>query len=423
MLVNNAGIMQIGRFIDEDDLTARRMIDINLHGVILGMKLALERMIPRNRGHIINISSQAGKYGAPGGATYSATKHAVVGLTEAVRGELRLMGANVDLSYVMPFAVKTELGAGLGDARGMKHLEPREVADRIVEALQYRIVEVWVPKSASRNQVLAAVLPRSISEGFARALKADRVLAGADFESRRNYELRASRSEPGLEGPPPQPQLGGATTAAAPAPVASGTGLYEAAVEVEAEAEQPGPCRPRWLGRAAARRRRLGASGEHSRRRRRACAGPTVRVSHSAISSPISGPWSSCRKWLAFSIVRGRSRPIASAKRSPVASGITGSESAHSISVGRRSSRSASSTRCPASAPGASGVRRQHQRKRPRPRLRGGVGIGRFVGRDHLVAGVGLAGAPHEHPHGQVLGALRRSRETRSTRRSSSGAR
>ncbi len=244
VLVNNAGIMQIGRFIDEDDLTARRMIDINLHGVILGMKLALERMIPRNRGHIINISSQAGKYGAPGGATYSATKHAVVGLTEAVRGELRLMGAQVDLSYVMPFAVKTELGAGLGDARGMKHLEPREVADRIVEALQYRIVEVWVPKSASRTQMLAAVLPRSLSEGFAHAIKADRVLAGADFDSRRNYELRASRSEPGLEGPPPQPQLGGSATAATPAPVASGTGPYEAAVEVEAEAEQPGLAGP-----------------------------------------------------------------------------------------------------------------------------------------------------------------------------------
>ena len=119
VLVNNAGIMQVGRFIDEDDLTARRMVDINLHGVILGMKLALERMIPRDRGHIVNISSQAGKFGAPGGATYSATKHAVVGLTEAVRGELRLMGAHIDVSYVMPFVVNTELGSGLGEARGM----------------------------------------------------------------------------------------------------------------------------------------------------------------------------------------------------------------------------------------------------------------------------------------------------------------
>ena len=219
VLVNNAGIMQIGRFIDEDDLTATRMIDINLHGVILGMKLALDRMIPRDRGHIINISSQAGKYGAPGGATYSATKHAVVGLTEAVRGELRLMGASIDLSYVMPFAVKTELGGGLGEARGMHHLEPTEVADRIIEALQYKIVDVWVPKSSKSTNVLSAVLPRTLSEGMARAMKADRVLAGADMDSRRGYELRAARSEPGLEGAQPPPQIEQPPPAAEQTPV------------------------------------------------------------------------------------------------------------------------------------------------------------------------------------------------------------
>jgi NADP-dependent 3-hydroxy acid dehydrogenase YdfG len=207
VLVNNAGIMQIGRFIDEDDLTARRMVDINIHGVILGTKLALERMIPRDRGHIVNISSQAGKFGSPGGATYSATKHAVVGLSEAVRGELRLMGAHVDVSYVMPFVVNTELGSGLGQARGLSNLEPAEVADAIVEALQYAIVDVWVPKSAKRTNILGVVLPRPLAEGFARAIKADRVLAGADVDIRRKYELRASRSEPGLEQAPEQPQI------------------------------------------------------------------------------------------------------------------------------------------------------------------------------------------------------------------------
>jgi NADP-dependent 3-hydroxy acid dehydrogenase YdfG len=207
VLVNNAGIMQIGRFIDEDDLTARRMVDINIHGVILGMKLALERMIPRDRGHIVNISSQAGKFGSPGGATYSATKHAVVGLSEAMRGELRLMGAHVDVSYVMPFVVNTELGSGLGQARGLSNLEPAEVADAIVEALQYAIVDVWVPKSAKRTNILGVVLPRPLAEGFARVIKADRVLAGADVDTRRSYELRASRSEPGLEQAPEQPQI------------------------------------------------------------------------------------------------------------------------------------------------------------------------------------------------------------------------
>jgi short-subunit dehydrogenase len=207
VLVNNAGIMQIGRFIDEDDLTARRMVDINIHGVILGTKLALARMIPRDRGHIVNISSQAGKFGSPGGATYSATKHAVVGLTEAVRGELRLMGAHIDVSYVMPFVVNTELGAGLGEARGMHNLEPSEVADAIVDALENGLVDVWVPKSAKRTNVLGVLLPRRLSEGMARAMKADRVLAGADPNRRRDYELRASRSEPGLPGAAEPSQL------------------------------------------------------------------------------------------------------------------------------------------------------------------------------------------------------------------------
>jgi NADP-dependent 3-hydroxy acid dehydrogenase YdfG len=207
VLVNNAGIMPIGRFIDEDDLTAQRMIDINLHGVIHGMKLALERMVPRNRGHIVNISSQAGKFGAPGGATYSATKHAVVGLTEAVRGELRLMGAHIDVSYVMPFVVNTELGLGLGEARGLKVLQPSEVAEAIVEALQSGRVEVWVPKSAKRAVVLGALLPRALSEGMARALKADQVLAGADASARRGYELRVSKSEPALTPASEKPQL------------------------------------------------------------------------------------------------------------------------------------------------------------------------------------------------------------------------
>lgn len=195
-MINNAGIMQIGRFVDEDDRTAQRMIDINLGGVILGTKLALSRMVPRNRGHIVNISSQAGRYGAPGGATYSATKHAVIGLTEAVRGELRLMKADIALSFVMPFAVNTELGSGLGQARGMSTLEPSEVADAIVDALQRRIVEVWVPKSARATHTIGTLLPRRVSEAMARAMRADMVLAGADAQARRGYELRAAASDP-----------------------------------------------------------------------------------------------------------------------------------------------------------------------------------------------------------------------------------
>jgi NADP-dependent 3-hydroxy acid dehydrogenase YdfG len=207
VLVNNAGIMPLGRFLDEDDATARRMIDINLHGVIHGMKIALPRMMARNRGHVVNIASQAGKYGAPGGATYSATKHAVIGLTEAVRGELHIEGSAVELSYVMPFVVKTELGGGTQNARGLKKLEPEEVGDAIVDAIKRGVVEVWLPRSSRHTHRAAALLPRRVSEGLARAMKADRVLMGADHQARAAYELRAAHSEPGLEPGEEQRQL------------------------------------------------------------------------------------------------------------------------------------------------------------------------------------------------------------------------
>jgi NAD(P)-dependent dehydrogenase (short-subunit alcohol dehydrogenase family) len=81
VLINNAGIMPIGPFVAESDACARRMADINLHGVIFGSKLALERFGPRRRGHLVNVGSIAGKVGVPHAATYCATKYAVVGLT------------------------------------------------------------------------------------------------------------------------------------------------------------------------------------------------------------------------------------------------------------------------------------------------------------------------------------------------------
>src|SRR5262249_1646772 len=99
-LIHNAGIMPIGRVLDEDDATAKRILDINVHGVILGMKLVLPRMIARGRGHIVNIASQAGKYGFPGGATYCASKAAVINLSRAVRKALRRCG--IAMSGISP---------------------------------------------------------------------------------------------------------------------------------------------------------------------------------------------------------------------------------------------------------------------------------------------------------------------------------
>jgi NADP-dependent 3-hydroxy acid dehydrogenase YdfG len=197
VLVNNAGIMPLGRFVDEDEATAVRMVDINVHGVIHGMKIALPRMMARDRGHVVNIASQAGKAGLPGGATYCATKHAVVGLSEAVRAELR--DTAIDVSVVMPAVVNTELGSGLPDTPGIKKLEPQEVAEAIVKALQFPKFDVWVPASSAVIDKLIHPLPRRAREVIGRLLKADKVLAEPDRAQRAAYEDRAARSEPGLE--------------------------------------------------------------------------------------------------------------------------------------------------------------------------------------------------------------------------------
>ncbi|GAC1574143.1 MAG: SDR family oxidoreductase [Candidatus Dormibacteria bacterium] len=197
VLVNNAGIMQLGRLVDEDDDTAERMVDINIHGVLFGMKEILPRFAARGSGHLVNIASSAGKAGFPGGATYCGTKHFVVGVSEALRAELR--GTPVEVSCVMPGIVNTELATGLGQARGVKNVNPEDVAAAIVEALEVPVFDVYVPKSLGPINQALGILPRRGREAFARALKADRVLDQVDGAKRRDYELRAARSEPGLE--------------------------------------------------------------------------------------------------------------------------------------------------------------------------------------------------------------------------------
>src|SRR5688572_25152521 len=205
VLINNAGIMPLGRFWEEDDLTAQRMVDINVHGVLFGMKLAIPRMQRRGSGHIVNIASAAGKGGFPGGATYCGTKHFVVGVSEAVRAELR--DSEIEVSCVMPGVVNTELATGLQEARGVKNINPEDVAAEIVDALEVPRFDVYVPKSIGPINKVMGLLPRSGREAVARALKADKVLAEADPNARRQYELRAAHSDPGLEPAEEQKQL------------------------------------------------------------------------------------------------------------------------------------------------------------------------------------------------------------------------
>jgi NAD(P)-dependent dehydrogenase (short-subunit alcohol dehydrogenase family) len=199
VVINNAGIMPVTPFVDEAEDSVRRQIDINLHGVITGTQLAIKRLQPRGRGTIVNIASQAGKAGIPGIATYCGTKHAVVGMSEAVRQELR--GTGVDVVCVMPTVVNTELTSGVGQ-KWVKPVEASDVADEIVDALEVPRFDVFVPRANGAMYKLLTLMPRGAREGLGRLMKIDKLMFEVDHGARRAYEERAAASEPGADDAP-----------------------------------------------------------------------------------------------------------------------------------------------------------------------------------------------------------------------------
>jgi NAD(P)-dependent dehydrogenase (short-subunit alcohol dehydrogenase family) len=197
VLVNNAGIMPVTPLADESEASITRQLEINLRAVIHGTQEAVCRMRPRGTGHIVNVASMAGKTGYPNLATYSATKHGVVGLSEAVRAELR--GSGVEISVVMPGIVDTELATGLRKARGVKNVSPDEVADTVVGVLKVPRFDVFVPRNTGALLTVATLLPRRGREAFARALKIDQTSGNADRGARAAYEARAAASAPAAD--------------------------------------------------------------------------------------------------------------------------------------------------------------------------------------------------------------------------------
>jgi NAD(P)-dependent dehydrogenase (short-subunit alcohol dehydrogenase family) len=197
VLVNNAGIMPVGPLDEEDDATAIRVLEINLHAVIHGTKEAVRRMKPRGTGHIVNVASSAGKSGFPNLATYCASKHGVVGLSEAMRAELH--GTGVEVSVVMPGIVRTELSTGLVETPAFKSVTAEEVADAVVDALKFARFDVYVPRSIGPTLATVNLLPRRAREAIGRALKLDRALLDADRGARAAYEARAAASAPAAE--------------------------------------------------------------------------------------------------------------------------------------------------------------------------------------------------------------------------------
>jgi NAD(P)-dependent dehydrogenase (short-subunit alcohol dehydrogenase family) len=196
ILVNNAGIMPVTPLDEEEDASVTRQLEINLHAVIFGTQQAMRRMRPRGTGHIVNVASLAGRAAGAGIATYCATKHGVIGLSEGARAELR--GTGIEVTCVMPGFAATELASGVPDLRFVPRVTPEQIAAATVDAIRVPRFDVWVPKRLSVIIALAAVLPRPAREWVARAMNSEKVV-DADQGKRAAYEARAAASAPAAE--------------------------------------------------------------------------------------------------------------------------------------------------------------------------------------------------------------------------------
>ena len=194
VLVNNAGIMPTGSILDEADDVTRRVIEINLLGPMTGTKLALASMVPRRRGHIVNVASMAGENYGPGVASYCASKYGLLGFTDSIRLEVRSSGVNV--SAILPGPVDTELIAGMKTGPGVRPVSPGAVASAIVDVVRRPRAHVYVPRSAGAMLGATRLLPRGMNESIKRALGFETIFFGdLDTEARQNYEAAGAGSE------------------------------------------------------------------------------------------------------------------------------------------------------------------------------------------------------------------------------------
>lgn len=174
LLVNNAGIMRTGVFAEQTLETQHREIAINLGGVVTGMRLVLPGMLARNRGHIVNVASMAGKISVPGAAVYTATKFGVASLSRAVRAEI--VKSKVSITTILPSAVRTELNAGL-NVTGLPVAAPEDVAREIVLSCRHGRSEVTVPRGLGLIGALEQGLPEALGDFVKRVAGAQKRIA------------------------------------------------------------------------------------------------------------------------------------------------------------------------------------------------------------------------------------------------------
>lgn len=189
VVINSAGVMWVGPFLEEPETAVDRQIEINLLGAMRVVRLATPRMLGRGGGHIVTIASMGSVLGLPGEASYAASKHGVLGYLKSVESELR--GSGVQISAVLPSVVDTELARGTA-AAGVPMLQPSDVAAAVLRTLEHPRLERAVPSYAGMLARLTDVLPPSLRRRVHRVMVPNN-LTGSQRSLRAEYEARHLR--------------------------------------------------------------------------------------------------------------------------------------------------------------------------------------------------------------------------------------
>ncbi len=198
VLINNAGVMPVGPFLDHTEQTIRSAIEVNFYGVINGCRLVLPEMVRRRRGHIVNVASLAGMLAVPGQALYAGTKFAVVGFSTALADEYAPQG--VEVSCVMPTFTNTELISGTATGGMTAPVEPEEIAAAVVKTLDKPKTIVSVPYSLRFIAAATAFLPPRGRRWLSAKTGTARVFLDFDTSARAAYEKRAQSATGVVEG-------------------------------------------------------------------------------------------------------------------------------------------------------------------------------------------------------------------------------
>jgi NADP-dependent 3-hydroxy acid dehydrogenase YdfG len=188
VLINNAGIMPVGPMLDESADEARRMFDVNVHGVLIGMKLAAPLLAHRPGARIVNIASYAGKLAVPGEGSYAGTKAAVIAISNGARWELESKGIGV--THVMPTFTNTDLISGTAPVKTIVPIQPEDVATAILDAIRTGRDEVYVPKSLKPVGAMFGLLPRRMRQRLYHRMGLDQAFINVNRDQRRAYAER-----------------------------------------------------------------------------------------------------------------------------------------------------------------------------------------------------------------------------------------